>query len=299
MNSPSTKVAIIGSGKIGIDLMYKVFNCPQLELFGLIGRTISSQGLALARNRGVLTSTDGIDFVCSHLHDIGIIFDATSAAAHFEHAPIFKAAHLFTIDLTPSNVGIMCVPSINLAACDNAQNISLISCGAQASLPLANAVKRSSSHIEYLEVVSTIASASAGLATRENIDQYLTTTELALKHFSGARQVKTILNINPARPGIVMQTTLYAYADFKELAVVQQCIAQALADIQRYVPGVKLILGPVIDKQKITIGITVTGSGDYLPEYAGNLDIINCAAMAVAERRHRVAGGTHEPIHHA
>lgn len=286
MSHPRTKVAIMGSGTIGTDLMCKVTESKVLDLAFIVGRDANSKGLAIGKERGVETSADGIDFLKAHTDAFDIVFDATSAYAHAQHNTFFSAADKFAIDLTPARVGAICVPSINLNDIGTAQNINLITCGGQASLPLVHALRTTTHHIDYIEVVSTIAAASAGLATRENINQYLLTTEHALSQFSGASDVKAILNINPAEPGVAMQTTIYAYASFDDFTAIQQAIEQAADSVREYVPGFEIVLNPVLDAGRITVSVTVRGSGHYLPQYAGNLDIINCAAIAVAKRRH-------------
>ncbi len=169
------------------------------------------------------------------------------------------------------------------------QTVNLITCGGQASLPLAYALKQAVDEIDYLEVVSAIASRSAGIATRENIDEYMTTTEYALAKFSDAKKTKAILNINPAEPGVRMQTTLYAYARYRDFDRVRASVADMVEKVREYVPGYRLVVEPLESQGRITIGLTVRGRGDYLPEYAGNLDIINCAALAVASHRHATA----------
>jgi acetaldehyde dehydrogenase len=286
MAGVQTKVAIIGSGSIGLDLMFKVGASKALDLAFLVGRDANSAGLAIARENSVETSASGIDFLAENSDAFDIVFDATSAYAHVEHSAFFSAANKFAIDLTPARVGMICVPSINLKDVDGEKNVNLITCGGQASLPLAHALMKTTREIDYLEVVSTISAASAGLATRENINQYLVTTEYALSKFSGARSVKAILNINPAEPGVVMQTTIYAYASFDDFSAIKDAIAEAVSKVLEYVPGFQLVLEPVLDMGRITVSMTVYGSGHYFPKYAGNLDIINCAAIAVAERRH-------------
>jgi acetaldehyde dehydrogenase len=203
-----------------------------------------------------------------------------------EHNPFFSAADKFAIDLTPARAGMVCVPSINLKETDATQNVNLITCGGQASLPFVHALKTAARDIDYIEVVSTIAAASAGAATRANINQYLVTTEYAITRFSGARSAKAILNINPAKPGAAMQTTIYAYARFDDFQAIQMAVDKAASTVAQYVPGFRIVLNPVLDAGRITMSLTVTGSGHFLPEYAGNLDIINCAALAVAKRRH-------------
>ncbi len=281
-----TRVAILGSGGIGIDLMFKVKATPAFEIACVVGRNATSDGLRIARSCNVETSSDGIDFLREHVDRYDIVFDATSAAAHTINNHFFAQAGKFVIDLTPAKVGRLCVPCINLAEVDEAQNINLITCGGQASLPLAYALKEACERIDYLEVVSAISSRSAGMATRENIDEYITTTEYALARFSGAKKTKAILNINPAEPGIEMQTTLYAHARYDDFARVRERIDAMVQKVRAYVPGYQLVVEPRESQGRVAMSLTVRGRGDYLSEYAGNLDIINCAALAVASHRH-------------
>lgn len=289
--TPRTRVAIIGSGSIGIDLMFKVRNTDTLELAFVVGRNGQSDGLRLARDCGVEASSDGLDFLKENADAYDLVFDATSAAGHKLNNPFFAQANKFAIDLTPAKLGRLCVPCINLPESDQAQNVNLITCGGQASLPLAYALSQAVEEIDYLEVVSAIASKSAGMATRENINEYITTTEYALANFTGAKKTKAILNINPAEPGIQMQTTLYAYARYKDFGKVRARVAAMVEKVREYVPGYQLVVQPIESQGRITMSLTVRGRGDYLPEYAGNLDIINCAAIAVAEHQHATTTG--------
>lgn len=280
---PRKRAAIIGSGSIGIDLMYKAMRSPHLDLKMVVGRSLASEGLARARELGVATSAEGIEFLAHHASGIDIVFDATSAQSHRINDQFFRKANLLAIDMTPAKIGAICVPSINLDSIATAHNVNLVTCGGQASIPLAYAIAQAFESLEYIEVASTIASDSAGLATRENINQYILTTEQALRQLSGAGTSKAVLNINPAKPGINMQTTVFAKGSYDSLAKVQASVRQMVARVQRYVPGYQVVLEPIESKGYLTMSVTVRGSGDYLPAYAGNLDIINCAAIAVAE----------------
>lgn len=277
------RAAIIGSGSIGMDLMYKAMRSRHLDLKMVVGRSLASEGLARARELGIATSAEGIEFLAHHASGIDIVFDATSAQSHRVNEQFFRKANLLAIDMTPAKIGAICVPSINLDSIANERNVNLVTCGGQASIPLAYAIAQAFESLEYIEVASTIASDSAGLATRENINQYILTTEQALRHFSGAGRSKAVLNINPAKPGINMQTTVFAKGSYESLEKVQASVRQMVARVQRYVPGYQMVLEPIESKGYLTMSVTVRGSGDYLPAYAGNLDIINCAAIAVAE----------------
>lgn len=285
-SSSRTRVAILGSGSIGIDLMFKVMASPQFELAFVVGRNADSEGLKLARSCHIDTSSDGLDYLQANAGAYDMVFDATSAAAHKVNNRFFAQAGKFVVDLTPAKLGRLCVPCINLPQAGTEQNINLITCGGQASLPLAYALSQAVDEIDYLEVVSAIASRSAGMATRENIDEYMTTTEYALASFTKARKTKAILNINPAEPGIQMQTTLYAHASYKDFGKVRARINAMVDKVREYVPGYQLVVPPIESQGRITVSLTVRGRGDYLPEYAGNLDIINCAAIAVAQHQH-------------
>ena len=284
------RVAILGSGSIGIDLMYKVMASKHLQLAFVVGRSTGSEGLRIAQTVGVETSSDGIDFLRDNAQHFDMVFDATSAAAHKLHNDFFQSSGTFAVDLTPAKLGSLCVPSINMESIEFIQNVNLITCGGQASIPLAYALAQAVDSIEYLEVVSTISSHSAGIATRENINEYMTTTEYALGKFSGAKNTKAILNINPADPGICMQTTVYANATFGDPDLIKKRLEEMVRKVQRYVPGYQMVLLPMVNNNFITLSLTVHGSGDYLPSYAGNLDIINCAAIAVAEHKYSSIG---------
>ncbi len=278
------KVAILGSGNIGTDLLIKVLRSPYLECGAFIGRNLFSGGMMKAQSLGVNISAEGIAYIENNPDCCSLVFDATSARAHEEHAVILQNLGKFVIDLTPAKIGKMCVPSVNMEQALGQPNVNMVTCGGQASVPIAYALAQTHKEIEYIEVISSIASRSAGPATRLNLDEYIHTTEYAIKTFSGALTAKAILNLNPAQPCINMQTTLFAKVkqpDIERLKIATQQIAQ---QVQKYVPGYEIIVGPMIDNNRIVVMVRVKGQGDYLPEYAGNLDIINCAALVVAER---------------
>jgi len=279
------RVGIIGSGKIGTDLLFKTMKSRYLEPVFLVGRNKGSEGLQIAKELGVEASAGGIEFLEENTNLYDCIFDATSAKSHLINNKIFKRYNKTVIDLTPAKLGPFCVPSINLNDCVNQQNVNMITCGGQAAIPMAYALKQVFKSIDYLEVVSSISSDSAGIATRENIDEYLTTTEQSLSFFSGAKKTKAILNINPAKPSVYMQTTLYAYGDFDDLELMVSSVEKMEAIVSSYVPGYKLVIRPTFEKNRITLSVSVKGQGDFLPEYAGNLDIINCAAIMTAEHK--------------
>ena len=277
------KIAILGSGNIGTDLLVKVMRSNFLECTVFIGRNLNSSGMQKALELGVNVSSDSIDYIVKNPDCCDLVFDATSASSHIEHEPILKSLNKRIIDLTPAKLGLMCVPSVNLNDSLSEFNVNMITCGGQASIPVAYAIGQTQKDIEYIEVVSTIASRSAGPATRQNLDEYIKTTEDGIKQFSGAKYTKAILNLNPAEPCVNMQTTIFAKVKKIDLAPLNIFLADIVKKIQIYVPGYELILGPIIENDRIVVMIRVKGLGDYLPQYAGNLDIINCAAVAMAE----------------
>jgi acetaldehyde dehydrogenase (acetylating) len=276
-------VAILGSGNIGTDLLIKVLRSPYLACTMFAGRFSDSPGIRRARELGVPTSTQKINAILENPEICDLVFDATSAEAHLEHWPLLQKLGKIVIDLTPAHVGKMTLPPVRLEDSLQEQNVNLISCGGQASTPLAHAISKACEAIEYLEVVSSIASNSAGPATRINLDEYIENTERGLKYFSGAAKTKAILILNPAKPEINMQTTLYARVSAPNKARIEEEISKMVVRLQKYVPGYQLLVPPIVNGDQVTVSVKVIGLGDYLPSYAGNLDIINCAAIRVAE----------------
>jgi acetaldehyde dehydrogenase (acetylating) len=287
------KVAILGSGNIGTDLLVKIQRSELIECGAFVGRNLASAGLAKAQQMGVPVSSESIGYLERNPECCEIVFDATSAKYHLEHAPILERLGKIAIDLTPAKVGIMCVPAVNMHECLDARNVNMVTCGGQASIPIAYTIGQTQTDVDYIEVVSSIASKSAGPATRINLDEYIHTTEQGVKKFSGARRTKAILNLNPAVPCINMQTTIFARVGNPDLPPLRSALETMIAKIQKYVPGYRLITGPLIENGRVVVMIRATGLGDYLPSYAGNLDIINCAAIAMAEEyaRKTVARG--------
>ncbi len=277
------RVAILGSGNIGTDLLIKAQRSTYIECVAFVGRSRNSPGMARAISLGVPYSDQGVQFIIDNAHKIDLVFDATSAKDHIAHAPIFKNLGLRVIDLTPAKVGPMAVPAVNLGQCLEEVNINMVTCGGQASIPIAYAIGQSHEDVEYIEVVSSIASKSAGPATRLNLDEYVATTENGIKLFSGAKRAKAILNLNPAIPCINMQTTVFAKVKKPNIEKLRVETNRVVGKIKEYVPGFHLIVEPLIENDRIVVMARVFGLGDYLPEYAGNLDIINCAAIAIAE----------------
>ena len=277
------KVAILGSGNIGTDLLVKTLRSPFLECTLFAGRNLSSPGMIKANSLGVKISDLGIDAIARDPDCCDLVFDATSAIDHKRHWALLEKLGKIVIDMTPSQVGEMCIPALNLENCLKCQNINMITCGGQASIPIAYLIRQIHPEVEYIEVVSSIASRSAGPATRINIDEYIETTEKGINAFANVRRAKAILILNPAQPCIDMQTTVFAKVKQPDLERLQALIGDRIGKIQAYVPGYQLVVPPVLENNRIVIMIKVQGLGDYLPRYAGNLDIINCAALAAAE----------------
>lgn len=277
------KVAILGSGNIGSDLLIKLMRSEYLTCSVFIGRNTSSPGLEKAQSMGVTISRIGIQEIINHPDCCDIVIDATSAVAHIGHASILKGLGKFVIDMTPSKIGEMCIPAVNLQDCLNKDNVNMVTCGGQAAAPIVYAIGQSQQDIDYIEVVSSISSKSAGPATRINLDEYIETTEEAIRKFSKCYRSKAILNLNPAVPCIDMQTTVFAIVKDPNIDALTRQVEEMVKRIQYYVPGYSLIMPPTIENGRIVTMVKVQGLGDFLPTYAGNLDIINCAAIAMAE----------------
>jgi acetaldehyde dehydrogenase len=282
------RAAIIGTGNIGSDLLAKIQRSEWLTTALFAGKNADSPGIARARAMGITVSSGSIDAVVEMADKIDIVFDATSAEYHRIHAPILKRLKKFVIDMTPSKIGVMCVPDVNLQEGLAAVNVNMISCGGQANVPLISAIRKVHPDIPYVEVVSSISSKSAGIGTRNNIDEYTQTTSDAIVKLTGVPQAKTIIILNPADPPILMHNTIYVPIDRPDLVRLTAEIHSAVDKIKQYVPGFKLILGPILDHGRLTVMSEVVGLGDFLPVFAGNLDIINCAAIAVAEEYARL-----------
>lgn len=276
-------VAILGSGNIGTDLIFKVRRNPHLDLRLVAGIDPASEGLAKARELGFETSSDGISGILKR-SDIRLVFDATSARAHLQHAPLLKEAGIIAIDLTPAKVGPSVVPCVNMSREFSVPNVNMISCAAQATIPIVHAIGRVVP-ISYAEIVATVSSQSAGPGTRQNIDEFTRTTTKALIDLGGAQRAKAIVVLNPAEPPIIMRNAIYVVpdGDFDE-AEVRKSVAAMVADLQVYVPGYRLTVEPFMNGDHFVVAVEVVGAGDFLPTYSGNLDIINAAAVAVAER---------------
>ena len=281
-------VAIVGTGNIGTDLLLKVLASPALRCDLFAGRRAESPGIELARSRGVTTSTAGIDAVMDAVDRIDLVFDATAAADATRHWSLLQPTGTPFIDLTPAHLGKFCVPALNLEECLDEQYLSMVTCGGQAAVPMAACVNEATDGLGYLEIVSASSSASVGPASRANIDEYVITTEQATHEFCDVRTTKTILIINPAEPGIVMRNSIaVAASEPVDMAALRASVDTMEKQIRSYVPGYRMVVPPVAAAGRIMITVEVEGRGDWLPRYAGNLDIITCAAVAVAEARGR------------
>ena len=281
------RVAIIGTGNIGTDLLLKIQRSPWLECALFAGRNLASPGMRTAQDLGVPVSDRSIDAIVELAGELDLVFDATSALDARRHWELLEPRGLPVIDLTPAKLGELCIPALNLAACAREPNLCMVTCGGQAAVPLAACIAATHAHVEYVEIVSTSASRSVGPATRINIDEYLATTEAAVGHFCGVERRKTILIVNPSNPPITMQNTVFATTDEPDLATLTTEVEDMVARVQRYVPGYRLVVPPLYEGGRIALTVQIRGAGDYLPAYAGNLDIITCAAVAAAEERAR------------
>jgi acetaldehyde dehydrogenase len=298
------KVAIIGSGNIGTDLMIKIMrNSRHLEMAALVGVDPQSDGLARARKLGVFSTADGLDGLRRSpvYQDIDLVLDATSAKAHEQHAPILQQDGKRAIDLTPAAVGPYVVPSVNLDEHLSARNVNMVTCGGQATIPIVAAVRKVAP-VLYAEIVASIASKSAGPGTRANIDEFTVTTARAIESVGGAEHGKAIIVLNPAEPPLIMRDTVYCLAQTDDERAVAASITSMVAAVNRYVPGYRLKQAVQFERVtqktgvrlgraagvssglKVAVYLEVEGAAHYLPAYAGNLDIMTSAALATADR---------------
>jgi len=287
MNTDKIGVAIIGPGNIGSDLMFKVFRSKHLDM-RLMAGIVQSPGIERAQQLGIATTIGGIDDLLAKKDELGIqiVFDATGAVPHLKHAPLLRQAGLYAIDMTPAAVGPYVVPSVNPERLEGEMNVNMVTCGGQATIPIVHAIARVAG-AKYAEIVSAISSKSAGPGTRANIDEFTETTSKALEEVGGADRGKAIIILNPAEPPIMMSNTIYVQIkDTHEgiLKEITDSVNEMVAQMQQYVPGYQLKVPPLLDGDKVTVCIQVQGAGDFLPVYSGNLDIINAAAIAAAEK---------------
>ena len=279
--------ALIGSGNIGTDLMIKALRSKLINPVWMVGIDAYSDGLKKARNAGLKTTADGIEGLLPHLEEdnVQIAFDATSAYVHAANAQPLMARGVLVIDLTPAAIGPYCVPPVNLREHVGKQemNVNMVTCGGQATIPMVAAVSRVQK-VDYAEIVATVASKSAGPGTRKNIDEFTRTTAGAVEQVGGATRGKAIIILNPAEPPLIMRDTVHCLtADEPDQAAITASVHAMIAEVQKYVPGYRLKNGPVFDGKRVSIYLEVEGLGDYLPNYAGNLDIMTAAALRTAE----------------
>ena len=277
------KVAVLGSGNIGTDLMFKLLRSPILEVTTVIGIDENSEGLKIAREQGLHIITNGIEGFLQTPELADFVFDATSAYAHIQHAQLLKDAGKVVLDLTPAAVGPFIVPTVNLQDNIDIDNINLITCGGQATIPIIHAINRVHP-VEYAEIIATISSKSAGPGTRANIDEFTRTTAKGIEVVGGAKKGKAIIILNPAEPPIMMRDAIHVVikGEVNESAIIQS-IKKMVMQVKQYVPGYRLKQDPMFDGNTISVFVEVEGTGDYLPKFAGNLDIMTAAAVKVAE----------------
>ena len=281
------KAAIIGPGNIGTDLLMKCQRSDFIEATWMVGIE-DSAGIQRARTLGLQTTTDGVDgLVAGFLENpVDFVFDATSAYVHAENSRKVTALGATMIDLTPAAIGPFCIPPVNLQALLDrgpTQNVNMVTCGGQATIPMVAAVSRVQS-VSYAEIVATVASKSVGMGTRDNIDEFTRTTSSAIEKIGGADEGKAIIVINPAEPPLVMRDTIHCLTkEVPNETDIRASIAAMVTEVQRYVPGYRLKNAPIIDGHRVTISVEVEGLGDFLPKYAGNLDIMTAAGLRTAE----------------
>ncbi|RFO96016.1 acetaldehyde dehydrogenase (acetylating) [Rhodoferax lacus] len=285
MTHKKIKCALIGSGNIGTDLIYKLQRSPVLEPVWMVGIDPGSEGLERARAMGLKTTAEGVDGLLPHVlaDGIQIAFDATSAYVHAENSRKLNALGVLMIDLTPAAIGPLCVPPVNLREHAGEMNVNMISCAGQATIPIVHAVSRIQG-VGYAEIVASLASKSIGPGTRANLDEFTYTTSNAIEKVGGARKGKALCIINPAEPPMMMRNTIQCLCDEEpDQERITASIHAMIAEVQKYVPGYTLVNGPLFDGKRVAVYMQVAGLGDYLPTYAGNLDIMTAAASRTAE----------------
>ncbi|MEM8661171.1 MAG: acetaldehyde dehydrogenase (acetylating) [Pseudomonadota bacterium] len=281
------KVAIIGPGNIGTDLLVKAKRSELIEPVWMVGVEAQSPGLKRAQEMGLKTTAEGVDGMLPHLKEDGvqICFDATSAYVHADNSRKVNALGAVMIDLTPAAIGPFCVPPVNLAQAVEARamNVNMVTCGGQATIPLVAAVSRVQA-VSYAEIVATVSSKSAGPGTRKNIDEFTRTTTRGIEEVGGAQRGKAIIIINPAEPPLIMRDTIHCLTvDDPDEQAIGDSVETMLQEVQQYVPGYTLKNGPVFDGNRVSLYMEVEGLGDFLPKYAGNLDIMTAAGLRTAE----------------
>ena len=285
--SKKIKCALIGPGNIGTDLLAKLQRSPVLEPVWMVGIDPNSDGLKRAKEMGIKTTADGVDGLIPHMKADGvqIVFDATSAYVHAENSRKVNEQGAMMIDLTPAAIGPYCVPPVNLKqhVGQREMNVNMVTCGGQATIPMVYAVSRVQP-VSYGEIVATVSSKSVGPGTRKNIDEFTRTTAGAVEKVGGAKKGKAIIVINPAEPPLIMRDTVHCLTEgTPDQAAITKSVHDMIKEVQKYVPGYQLVNGPVFDGNRVSIYMEVEGLGDYLPKYAGNLDIMTAAAARTAE----------------
>ena len=285
--SKKVKCALIGPGNIGTDLLAKLQRSPVLEPVWMVGIDPTSDGLKRAREMGIKTTDQGVDGLIPHMREDGvqIVFDATSAYVHAENSRKVIEQGAMMVDLTPAAIGPYCVPPVNLKehVGKREMNVNMVTCGGQATIPMVAAVSRVQS-VPYAEIVATVSSKSAGPGTRKNIDEFTRTTAGAIEKVGGAKKGKAIIIINPAEPPLMMRDTVHVLTETDpDEAAIRKSVADMMAEVQKYVPGYRLVNGPVFDGKRVSMYLEVEGLGDYLPKFSGNLDIMTAAAARTAE----------------
>lgn len=282
------KCALIGPGNIGTDLLYKLQRSPVLEPVWMVGIDPTSEGLARAKQMGLKVTADGVDGLLPHVieDEIKIAFDATSAYVHAENSRKLNELGVQMIDLTPAAIGPFCVPPVNLNDLLDAgelPNVNMVTCGGQATIPMVAAISRVQT-VEYAEIIATVSTKSVGPGTRKNIDEFTRTTAGAIEKVGKAKQGKAIIIINPAEPPLIMRDTVHCLVEGEpDQEKITQSVHDMMKEVQKYVPGYTLVNGPIFDGNRVSIFLQVEGLGDYLPKYAGNLDIMTAAAARTAE----------------
>lgn len=281
------RAAIVGPGNIGTDLLYKALRSDWIEPVWMVGIDPESDGLTRARDLGLKTTHEGVDGLVPHMKsdNVQVVFDATSAYVHAENSRKVQEQGALMIDLTPAAIGPFCVPAVNLKEHigKGEMNVNMVTCGGQATIPMVAAVSRVQP-VEYGEIVATVASKSAGPGTRKNIDEFTQTTSGAVAKVGGAKKGKAIIILNPAEPPLMMRDTIHCLTESEpDQEAIIASVNQMISEVQKYVPGYTLKNGPVFDGHRVSIFMEVEGLGDYLPKYAGNLDIMTAAALRTAE----------------
>jgi acetaldehyde dehydrogenase len=289
------QVAVIGAGLIGIDLLTRIQLSQRMACRLLVGRDDQARGLRLAERLGCPTGSDGISSVVTHPQGFDLVFDASNATAHAEHWAQLKPLGAKVIDLTPSMVGHMVVPTVNGRDALTHGNVNLVSCGGQASIPILHALATRYTPT-YIEVVTTAASQGVGRATRLNLDEYIDTTQRAIQGFTGVSDIKVMVNLSPAQPPTVFRVAMTVLAAGLEPESVRDLVKSAVDEVRAFVPGIE-IAACTMQADRAFIAVHVQSTGDHIPRYAGNLDIINSAAVLLAEQyaANRDPGHSEEP----